>query len=336
MRKERVAFNRSPEFVEAKILDALEDSSEFDLDSCVEYDDDSFEIEFCTVATRHGSPYSYKVSGGGKEKTALTFECTAEGGLPEAEVSDAVFNKTWSWLKESIKRPADVKMEFPKVGRGLPWVLKEDAVVVGRERYEYSRMSHVQLHQPGMFGDGYISFHYDGKDDNGRHLWYLGNKEWMSKAETAWHFIRSRSLDSIAENKARENQQRAKKETRKRCNVCGVVFCYTLEDVEKNERQRELNSKAAFGALASAFVGSGSHRAANQMNIKELRDFSRCPNCGSADLRELAEGETSEPPAQEKPQMSAADEILKFKQLLDMGVITQSEFDAKKSQLLGL
>lgn len=33
---------------------------------------------------------------------------------------------------------------------------------------------------------------------------------------------------------------------------------------------------------------------------------------------------------------SAADEILKFKELLDMGVITQEEFDTKKSQLLGL
>lgn len=33
---------------------------------------------------------------------------------------------------------------------------------------------------------------------------------------------------------------------------------------------------------------------------------------------------------------SAADEIKKFKELLDMGVITQEEFDAKKKQLLGL
>jgi hypothetical protein len=34
--------------------------------------------------------------------------------------------------------------------------------------------------------------------------------------------------------------------------------------------------------------------------------------------------------------VSAADEIIKFKQLLDMGIITQEEFDAKKKQLLGL
>ena len=32
---------------------------------------------------------------------------------------------------------------------------------------------------------------------------------------------------------------------------------------------------------------------------------------------------------------SVADELLKFKQLLDMNVITQEEFDKKKKELLG-
>ena len=34
--------------------------------------------------------------------------------------------------------------------------------------------------------------------------------------------------------------------------------------------------------------------------------------------------------------VSAADELKKFKELLDMGVITQDEFDAKKKQLLNI
>ena len=33
---------------------------------------------------------------------------------------------------------------------------------------------------------------------------------------------------------------------------------------------------------------------------------------------------------------SPAEELKKFKELLDMGIITQEEFDAKKKQLLGL
>ncbi len=35
-------------------------------------------------------------------------------------------------------------------------------------------------------------------------------------------------------------------------------------------------------------------------------------------------------------QTSSADELKKFKELLDMGIITQEEFDAKKKELLGL
>lgn len=46
--------------------------------------------------------------------------------------------------------------------------------------------------------------------------------------------------------------------------------------------------------------------------------------------------------SQEKPQATApaasstADELLKFKRLLDMGAITEAEYNAKKTQLLGL
>lgn len=46
--------------------------------------------------------------------------------------------------------------------------------------------------------------------------------------------------------------------------------------------------------------------------------------------------------SQEKPQAAApavsstADELLKFKQLMDMGAITEAEYSAKKAQLLGL
>ena len=35
------------------------------------------------------------------------------------------------------------------------------------------------------------------------------------------------------------------------------------------------------------------------------------------------------------PQLSTADEILKFKKLLDQGILTQEEFDKKKKELLG-
>ena len=40
--------------------------------------------------------------------------------------------------------------------------------------------------------------------------------------------------------------------------------------------------------------------------------------------------------SQKAPQMSAPDELMKWKQLLDAGAISQQEYDAKKTQLLGL
>lgn len=46
--------------------------------------------------------------------------------------------------------------------------------------------------------------------------------------------------------------------------------------------------------------------------------------------------EASKPKETPQQQSSAADEILKLKQLLDVGAITQEEFEAKKKELLGL
>jgi len=50
----------------------------------------------------------------------------------------------------------------------------------------------------------------------------------------------------------------------------------------------------------------------------------------------LASQQQSEVATSAAPQISSADELAKFKALLDNGVITQEEFDAKKKQLLGL
>lgn len=53
-------------------------------------------------------------------------------------------------------------------------------------------------------------------------------------------------------------------------------------------------------------------------------------------LQLICSKQEAEKPIQEVVAISAADEILKFKSLLDSGAITQEEYDAKKKQLLGL
>lgn len=57
-----------------------------------------------------------------------------------------------------------------------------------------------------------------------------------------------------------------------------------------------------------------------------------CDKVNAAKQEEMSKANTTTA----QPAFSAADEIMKFKQLLDMGAITQEEFDAKKKQLLGL
>ena len=52
-------------------------------------------------------------------------------------------------------------------------------------------------------------------------------------------------------------------------------------------------------------------------------------------LLSMEDSRTAQPQIQIQ-QTSSADEILKYKNLLDMGIITQDEFEKKKKQLLGL
>ena len=132
------------------------------------------------------------------------------------------------------------------------------------------------------------------------------------------------------------------KEYRMRCNVCGHVFCYTNEDLRKNRSNATLSAISAVGGVASTMGGTifHTHHLQGQADryADKIIDYNRCPACHSNNIVELKEDETIQPtqniPTNEK--VSPADELKKFKELLDMGVITQEEFDAKKKQLLGL
>ena len=76
-----------------------------------------------------------------------------------------------------------------------------------------------------------------------------------------------------------------------------------------------------------------------KMEESKIVDYSKCPACKSTDVVEISEEEynnSTEDTKETKVQISAADEIKKYKELLDIGVITQEEFDAKKKELLGL
>lgn len=133
-------------------------------------------------------------------------------------------------------------------------------------------------------------------------------------------------------------------ETRIKCNTCGHLYCYTEDDIAMNKfylnSAKTATNIGAFNAVAGNAVIGQANYASAERDLEKIKDFSRCPKCNSTDIRKLSkeefESEKSAISNTSHSNISTADELKKFKELLDMGVITQEEFDAKKKQLLGL
>ncbi len=156
------------------------------------------------------------------------------------------------------------------------------------------------------------------------------------------------AIEYIKQQIAAIEFERMHKEHILRCNVCGQIYAYTFAQVE--EKVKAMQSAArnqAIGAMNTLFTSQllGSIQSGNagaQFNdVKEQLDsLTKCPNCRSGNATEI----TAEEAAAAKnasasaaaPASSAMDELKKLKELLDMGIVTQEEFDAKKKQLLGL
>lgn len=132
------------------------------------------------------------------------------------------------------------------------------------------------------------------------------------------------------------------KETRCKCDTCGHTYCYSQADLDKNAQHAKNASRAATMSLMNAVGGTqlGMYASSNQATSEsnKIVDFNVCPKCNSRNIRKLSEEEweREKNSANSSPSTSSADELKKFKELLDMGVISQEEFDAKKKQLLGL
>ncbi len=84
-------------------------------------------------------------------------------------------------------------------------------------------------------------------------------------------------------------------EYRKRCNVCGHIFCYTDKDVKESDKNKIISGISDLGAAAGAFGGHWGATLANQNNANrfenKIKDFNRCPKCNSTDLTLLSDEE---------------------------------------------
>lgn len=121
------------------------------------------------------------------------------------------------------------------------------------------------------------------------------------------------------------------KEIKKKCCTCGKIFCYTLEDVSENNRKQLAAGLSALGAISSSFSGNRydmyeQNKIANSSG-NAVVDFDRCPHCGSRDITDVSN-------ENKKDEIDVVQELKKYKELLDSGIISQEEFDKKKKELL--
>ncbi len=84
-------------------------------------------------------------------------------------------------------------------------------------------------------------------------------------------------------------------EYRKKCNVCGNIFCYTDQDISNNRMSSGLEAISAIGSIAGALSGNWVAARANQESSyhqeNKIIDFNHCPKCRSMDLVLLSESE---------------------------------------------
>ena len=153
-----------------------------------------------------------------------------------------------------------------------------------------------------------------------------------------------KTIQEVKEYIKKGSNAAGKVERIKKCNVCGFVFCYTDEDVIRNSQlqgqiSRE-NELALTSVLAGNNVTSNQHTANAERAKLMIKDFSKCPKCNSTNLTVITKEEFNRlqntNTADNNTVLSPTDEIVKYKELLDKGIITQEEFYAKKKQLLGL
>jgi hypothetical protein len=98
-----------------------------------------------------------------------------------------------------------------------------------------------------------------------------------------------------------------------------------------------LDSVSAVGtsALKGVAVGTSSGKIKFKL-IKNQKEIHEVISKLLAERQRIEKAPVETTVNQTIVETSNADELKKFKELLDMGAITQEEFDAKKKQLLGL
>ena len=216
------------------------------------------------------------------------------------------------------------------------WGITDTKIFLDKEERNLEDIEVVHDHPcKGVLGEGQINVFF--KEGAGAYFTLYYNHGDRKKAAEALAYMNKFVPE---ENKVKPMPSII----RRRCKLCGGVYSFTRADLERNEELRKKAMREAVHSVAEAFGGTSVGATLSRKNSEDARskiiDYDRCPKCGSPEVVNITDEEFKQmQEAAEKPAataISAADELKKFKELLDAGVITQEEFDAKKKQLLGL
>ena len=80
-------------------------------------------------------------------------------------------------------------------------------------------------------------------------------------------------------------------EVRQKCNACGRIFCYDNTDLKKNRAHKIQAGFSIFNQIMGKSSRSPTAQAIENINfnqsINRIVNYSKCPKCGSTDLRTL-------------------------------------------------
>lgn len=247
------------------------------------------------------------------------------------------------------ERIAFLRSDFEKVAGRQDLVLPFSAIT----GIEVAKASAFLMGSVCFIADNIrFSCFHDGKKHNGDALMFQCNKKEYATLELTVSTLASILNLSVKPKGTYKvptmvydgRYANAPVEYRRKCNVCGKVFCFTEKDLRENTQHAKEAAVSGALQMGETLVGTrlGAYAAQSSADraMSKIVDYKKCPYCNSTDISEISEDEyerVSAPASvHSTPNVSAADELRKFKELLDMGVITQEEFNAKKKQLLGL
>lgn len=223
------------------------------------------------------------------------------------------------------------------------WTLLDNSIIVGKKEYAFSEIKKIE-HKPPAYksNNGMITIFVEGGFLGTGEVFFAYKYADRENGAIAAKYLMDNIDDSEARKEEAKAQEIIEKGFRKQCKVCGKIFCYNLDDLKRNkELQRGIGLSGLgqiAGALSGNFAAGATMGQTGEDQKSRIIDYDKCPSCGSRDLVDLSDEDIARINAQQNGigAISPADELKKFKELLDIGVISQDEFDEKKKQLLGL